>query len=333
MPAAELGTQAVAMEPTTAELIAQIDQLRAEIEALKSPVAAPDTSPQPSHTRRQAFRLAGAATAAAVVGSLASTRPAAAADPNDFVKNVNNVLTSRTGISGSIDGPLLEMVNTGTNGGALFGVCRSPDPAILGFNSGTGSGLEAAAVNGVDVSARGSGRVRLASHKFTTSNGYRAGELHQNDGTLFAMVTPTTRRVLAGPAAAGAFHLINPVRVYDSRKPLPSPGKLTSGSSRLIAVADARNLSTGTVVDEDVVPLGATGIAFNLTVTDTSNSGFLSIAPGSITSATASIINWSSTDVTLANASVIGVDGSRLVRVFCGAGSTHFLIDVMGYYL
>ncbi len=146
------------------------------------------------------------------------------------------------------------------------------------------------------------------------------------------MVTPTVRRTLAGPDTAGAFHLVNPVRVYDSRRPVPTPGKLTSGSSRLIAVADGRNLGTGAVVDEDVVPLGATGIAFNLTVTATSKSGFLSIASGSVTTASASIINWSSVDTTLANASVVGVDGSRLVRVFCGAGSTHVVLDVVGYY-
>lgn len=290
----------------------------------------------PARSRRQAFRLAGAATAAAVVGAAASTEPAAAADPNDFVKNVNNVLTSSTGITGSVNnGPLLELVNQGTSRGALFGISRSPGPTILGLNSfdgDAGVGLQGAAANGVDLVAGGSGRVRLASHRFRTSNSYDIGEIHQHDGTLVAMVTPTVRRTLAGPDTAGAFHLVNPVRVYDSRRPVPTPGKLTSGSSRLIAVADGRNLGTGAVVDEDVVPLGATGIAFNLTVTATSKSGFLSIASGSVTTASASIINWSSVDTTLANASVVGVDGSRLVRVFCGAGSTHVVLDVVGYY-
>ncbi len=59
----------------------------------------------------------------------------------------------------------------------------------------------------------------------------------------------------------------------------------------------------------------------------------MSISPGSATVANASTINWSAAGVTVANASVVGVDASRRVRVFCGSGSTHFLLDVVGYYL
>lgn len=123
------------------------------------------------------------------------------------------------------------------------------------------------------------------------------------------------------------------MRVYDSRRPAPAPGVLTSGTNQVISVADARNLNTGAVVTNNVVPVGASGIAYNLTVTQTSNSGFLSIARGSATVATASTINWSAAGTTLANASVVGLDTFRRVKVFCGSGSTHLILDVVGYYL
>ena len=286
------------------------------------------------HTRRQAFRLAGAATAAAVVGSVVSGRPAAAADPNDVVKGGPNSVTSVTALTGPVPtGPVLQLSNTGTDGGGLTSICESARDAVLAinlFDGAAGDGgvaVKASAFRSVDFSAAGSGRIQLSSHSFSTGRVYKTGEIHQSSGTLYTMVTPTTRRAIAGPATAGALHLIDPIRVYDSRKPAPAPGALTSGSNRLVSVADGRDLSTGAVVDSDVVPVGATGIAFNLTVTQTTGTGFLSISPGSANVANASFINWSAAGVTLANASVVGIDSSRQVRVFGGGGSTHFLMD------
>lgn len=326
-------------EPTTSDLMAELDRLRAEVDALKRPGEPPSGSPT-SHTRRQAFRLAGAASAAAVIGTALSARPAAAADPNDVVKGGPNPVTSSTALTGPVtNGPVLQLSNTGTDQGGLTAICETDRDAILAINLFDGSdgeggvAVKASAVRAVDFSAAGSGRIQLNSHFFSTTKVYETGEIHQSGGTLYVMVSPTTRRAIAGPATAGAFHLIDPVRVYDSRRPAPSPGTLAGGSSRLLSVADGRDLSTGAVVDADVVPVGATGIAFNLTVTQTSSSGFLSMSAGSATTANASIINWSAPGATLANASVVGVDASRQVRVFGGAGSTHFLVDVVGYYL
>lgn len=302
--------------------------------------SSPLESERTNHSRRRAFRLAGAATAAAVVGTALTARPAAAADPDDVVKGATNAVTASTALTGPVNnGPVLQLSNTGTDYGGLLAICESPRDAVLAINlfdasDGVGGvAVKASAFRGVDLSAAGSGRIQLLSHSFSTAKVYRTGEIHQSAGTLYAMVTPTTRRAIAGPATAGAFHLIDPVRVYDSRKPAPSPGTLTGGSNRLVSVADGRDLNTGAVVDADVVPVGATGIAFNLTVTQTSGSGYLSISPGSATVANASIINWSATGATLANASVVGVDASRRVRVFAGTGTTHFLLDVAGYYL
>jgi hypothetical protein len=146
--------------------------------------------------------------------------------------------------------------------------------------------------------------------------------------------TPGTWRKLSGPSTGGAFHPIDPVRVYDSRSAAPTPGALGSGSSRVVSVADARDGTTGAVVTAGAVPAGATAIAYNLTVVDTIGSGFLSVAPGNAASSPSSSINWSATGQILANGLIGKVHTDRTVKVFCGGGgTTHFVIDVTGYWM
>lgn len=126
-----------------------------------------------------------------------------------------------------------------------------------------------------------------------------------------------------------------PTRVYDSRRPAPTPGTLSTGLNRLVSVADARNISTGAVTVTDVVPVGATAIAANVTVTNTSGSGFLAINPGGDTVVAASTINWFGPGQTLANGVVLTLNASREITAICGgsSGATHFIIDVTGYFL
>jgi hypothetical protein len=142
--------------------------------------------------------------------------------------------------------------------------------------------------------------------------------------------TPGTWRKLGGPATAGAFHALDPFRAFDSRW---SGTSLHGGESTIVSVADAHDLD-GAVTVAGRVPAGASAVAFNLTVTQTVNSGYLSVAPGTTTVVGASSINWASSGLDLANGLIVGVDASRQLKVFAGGGgSTHFIIDVAGYYL
>jgi hypothetical protein len=136
-------------------------------------------------------------------------------------------------------------------------------------------------------------------------------------------------------ADAGRFFPINPVRAYDSRATLPDPGLLGPNASRLILVKDSRANGSGAVITPDVVPVGATAIACNLTVTGTTGPNFLALTPGDAGSFTASAINWSDADQSIANGLIAKLDANRFVRVWCGdqTGSTHVLLDVNGYWL
>lgn len=151
-------------------------------------------------------------------------------------------------------------------------------------------------------------------------------------GVLYFCVAagdPGTWIRITGPDTAGAFTTITPTRVYDSRL---AGGQLIGGQNRVVSVANGIDLGTGAVNAPDLVPVGATAIAYNLTVTDTQGSGYLQVAPGDTTGITSSSINWSTAGQTIANGLVVKVDGSRQVNATVGAGATQFIIDVLGYY-
>lgn len=181
--------------------------------------------------------------------------------------------------------------------------------------------------------------VRLAQRRHT--RGHAVGELvlEAATGDLYLCVVAAppgqvgTWRKIAGPATAGAFHPIPPTRVYDSR--LDPKGKLAPAEgTRVTNVKDGIDLATGVVNAPNVVPAGATAIAYNLTIAETQNAGFLAVYPANEATFKASSINWDRSGQLLANAAIVQISSARQVKVSVGGGgSTHYLIDVTGYYL
>ena len=171
----------------------------------------------------------------------------------------------------------------------------------------------------------------------TRSNYHLEGELDGDlEGNLWWSVVegaPGVWRKIAGPSTAGTLHVLNPSRVHDSRKPSANPITSTSGP-RTVSIADKID-ATGAVVTANLIPAGATAIAYNLTIVNTvGTNGYLAINPGGVTAVSASSINWSAAGLTLANASLVPVSAGRQVTVICGGSSTscNFIIDVVGYY-
>ena len=330
-----------ATDDTIAVLRAELTELRREVASLRSTddEAHRDSMPAPT-SRRQMFRAAGASAVGLVVGSQLVGSPVAAAGVDPVEKNDTNLVTDTTVLDGTVDdGPIFTAFNRSTDPrtNAIYGESRAIAPAIRGENRETGGlggiGVGGIAPGGRDLYAFGSGRIAMNDHAFDlAANEYSQGEIHQAGGTLYLMIDKTERRELAGPASAGALHPVAPTRVYDSREPAPSPGRLAAGSDREISVADGRAVAGGGVIVNDLVPAGATAIAYNLTVTQTADGGFLNVTPGQLGGLGASAINWTESNATIANASFVGVSPDRTIRVSCGAGSTHFLVDVVGYY-
>lgn len=127
------------------------------------------------------------------------------------------------------------------------------------------------------------------------------------------------------PGAGALFTSVNPARTYDSA--LDPAGPLPAGSSRLVSTA------TGTDGATPVVPAGAVVVAYNVTVTDTVGGGHLRVMPGDTATTPTSALNWTKAGERIANASVVGVDDQRRIRIFNGsAAPVRVLVDVVGYY-
>jgi len=123
---------------------------------------------------------------------------------------------------------------------------------------------------------------------------------------------------------AGRFFALTPMRVYDSSI---SGGRIAAGQERVVSVRQV--LGSGKIA----VPAGARAVALKLTITRTAGKGWLSVRPAATRWNGTSSIKWPGAGVTLSTCTISGVGGDRELAVRCGGtGSTHFAIDVIGYY-
>ncbi len=127
---------------------------------------------------------------------------------------------------------------------------------------------------------------------------------------------------------------IEPVRAFDSRIPkYVARGMFAPNTSRVVAIRDGHD-AAGNVTVADAVPVGATAVSYNLTVTGPTGPNFVSITPGDATAFTTSAINFNGT-ADVANAGIVSIDVNRTVRIWNGdqGGSTHVIIDITGYFV
>ncbi len=226
------------------------------------------------------------------------------------------------------------------NGNGVFGYAFN-NAASYGLygKAQAGVGVAGQSYSGYDFAGYGSGRLYLHPHVGTGppyAGAHAIGEIvRDSNGDWYVSYqsgTPGKWRKLGGGTTAGALHVLNPTRVYDSRFP-GSGGRMAAGTVRVVSVANGIDIFTGATVTPDVVPSEATAIAFNLTIAGSQGSGYLSVTPGSAATFGASSINWDSRTGVLANGTLVQLDSARQVKVFANGGSTDFIIDVTGYYL
>lgn len=124
----------------------------------------------------------------------------------------------------------------------------------------------------------------------------------------------------AGPLAVGAnFFTLTPCRVVDTRT--LGPG-LAAGTDTTFFLAG----SCG-------IPVDASSIAANVTVTGSTASGDLRVFAGSTSPPLTSVINYRAGQTRANNAVVqLGPGGSITVHVEQGSGTVQFIFDVSGYF-
>ncbi len=301
-------------------------------------------------SRRNLLRLGGAAAVGAAAAVVGGSGSAAAAVGTMQYGAINNSGSDETELRTSSQVFGLRVSNSSifgtaldarSDGGIAFEAIAEPGNSAFGVRTSING------QNGYALSVTGGQSQVYFSQGFDSgpavSGSHSAGEMAVNDDTLWFCVvdgTPGTWRKVAAVETAGSFHPIATARVYDSRWTgillNVTKGPLVVGAGpRLVYCDDKRAIANGLVTTNDVVPAGATAIAYNLTVTQTNGQGYLGVEPGGTVELGGSAINWSPGPAALANASVAKLDAQRRVSVFIGGqagASTHFIIDVVGYY-
>jgi uncharacterized repeat protein (TIGR01451 family) len=127
-------------------------------------------------------------------------------------------------------------------------------------------------------------------------------------------------------AAGTDFYTLQPCRVIDTRNPASPTGL---GAPALAANSDRIFQVSGTCG----IPLTATAIAVNVTVTQSTATGNVRIHPSGTPIPTASTINYAA-GRTRANNAIVGLNGGQIAVFAAQApGSTvHFILDVTGYF-
>jgi len=125
---------------------------------------------------------------------------------------------------------------------------------------------------------------------------------------------------VAGWFALG-FDAVTPVRVMDTREGF--------GGVKL-APGEVRNLKvTGHGDIPDTVAVGA--VSLNVTVTDPTADGYLTVWPAGLTRPLASNVNFTGGQ-TVANAVPVGVGDDGQISIFNSSGDTDVVVDITGWY-
>ena len=118
-------------------------------------------------------------------------------------------------------------------------------------------------------------------------------------------------------AAGDIFTGVNPNRILDTRL-----GGSPIGPGQTIHM---------NVTGQGGVPAGAHSVVINVTATNPTAPSYLTLWPGGATQPVASDLNFVS-GLTIANLVIVKIGSGGQVDVFNAAGSTHVIVDVVGWY-
>lgn len=140
-------------------------------------------------------------------------------------------------------------------------------------------------------------------------------------GALFmvALVVGGTTTPASAANASKSFVPVTPTRFMDTREGLGG-GRLRAGETRVLPVAGR----------DPVPPSGAIAVAINVTVTNPSAEGFLTVWPSGNIRPTASNLNYVAHE-TVANLVIVGVGSDGAVRIFAQR-ATDVVVDVVGWF-
>jgi hypothetical protein len=211
-------------------------------------------------------------------------------------------------------------------------------PAVTGLSSSSGpvSGGQVIQVQGYNFS--GTTAVDFGSTPATNINLVSGTDLQvtvpansagQVDVTVTNAQGTSTKNSsdLYNYIPANPYTPVNPFRICDTRSTSSSNQCNTSGQGTLSEGGSLNVQITGV----DSVPSTATAAVLNVTVTNTTASGYLTLSPGGSETPLSSNLNWQAGE-TRANLVTMTLGYSGNVSVFNAIGSADVIIDLEGYF-
>ncbi len=234
--------------------------------------------------------------------------------------------------SGTLPGAPSGLSATAGNGSATLtwsAPGTSGSSAIVGYDifEGTSPGQEATTpVNSTPVSSTSytvTGLTNETTYYFTVAAVNASG---QGPASNEVAVKPTSS------VPTTSYTAITPTRICDTRTGNPSQ---LSGAD---AQCNGKTLAPGASLAVQVgglagLPSGATAVVMNVTATDTTAPGYLTVWPDRTTMPTASDLNWTGAGQSVANLATITLPSNGIDQFFNGSqGYTDLIVDIEGYY-
>jgi len=222
------------------------------------------------------------------------------------------------------------------NAGSKLGAGGSLDIQVTGAGGVPSTGVSAAILN-VTVT-------NTTAASFLTA--WRSGTTRPTASNLNWVAGQTVpNRVIVPVSASGMVSVYNQVGAADVIVDVSGYFTDATAAGKLFVpqiptrIADTRGHATlgpaGTftlqVAGAFGVPATASAVILNVTVTNTTRPGFLTVYPSTATRPTTSDLNWTA-GLTVPNLVVATVGSSEAISFYNSAGSTDVVVDLLGYF-
>ncbi len=226
-----------------------------------------------------------------------------------------------------------------TSGGGPVGPGATRDLVVTGTFGIPATGVDAVVLNVTAISPTRRGFVTVypagADRPVTSSLNFTAGDVRPN--LVLAKVSADGR--VSFYNQSGSTQLaVDAVGWFGTPEATPARGRFTAlAPRRALDTRDSTALSPGEtrrLILAGTAGLPSTGLSavlLNVTVTDPTASGFLTVHPGGTTPPTASNLNFV-TGQSVPNAVVVGVSDAGAIEITNSSGTTHVIVDVAGWF-
>ena len=338
------------LEERVRDLSRTIDEMRSRMARLEG--RGPDGTANKQSDRRGFLRLGAGAVLGALGWAAVRAVPTSAATGGNMTLGVANLAEAATTLTADGGTPPLQVLAVeaagqtfaGTFSGPLQGLGTSSDTVAFdgvdGWAGGsvgagvhgvtdTGYGVIGESDQGIGLYAQTSGRIRQDGLFASGLPGYLPNlyeQVRDADGILWIHnKAGDWRRVntVRVDAADGSGVPFTPFRVKDTR----TGAKPAAGSTTVITIAGAGSGASS-------IPADAVAVMGNLTATQYTGSGFLTLSPAGVTVGTSNV-NFITGQSAIANGFIVGlgtgVTNGGKVQVKVSGHASHFLVDITAY--